>query len=200
VTSPLPCPRTSNPFSTRRVRPGAIPFLFPGGESLAGLLARLRATNWWGQIIGPHGSGKSTLLAALLPELRRAGREPLLNVLHDGQRRLPEDAWQHGNGHRILVVDGYEQLHRWTQFWILRHCRRRGQGLLVTAHADAGLPDLYRTAVTPAAARRVVEFLTTGMPSRVTPPEVEAPLAARQGNLREALFDLYDLHERRRAE
>src|SRR5262249_23632578 len=89
MTAAVP-PLSGNPFATRRVRPGAIPFLFPTGESVGQLLDRLRAAGWWGQVVGPHGSGKSTLVAALLPELCQAGREPLLLVHHRGEReRLP---------------------------------------------------------------------------------------------------------------
>ena len=194
-----------NPFATRRVRPGALPFFFRAGESAAGLVERLRAAGWWGQIVGPHGTGKSTLLAALLPHLREAGCDPLLVVRHQGEGALPEEAREvprrpGDTGHRrLLVIDGYEQLSWWAG-WRVRHlCRAGGHGLLVSSHADAGLPVLYRTSVSRESARRVVAHLTAGAAPTVTEDEVTARLAARHGNLREALFDLYDLHERRRA-
>jgi hypothetical protein len=201
--SAAPAPITGGPFATRRVRPGAVPYFFPDGESAARLVGRLREAGWWGQIVGPHGSGKSTLLAALLPELRRAGRGPLLVVRHRGERALPGEAWEGireaGRAGRPLVVvlDGWEQLGLWGRFWVRRRCRRGGHGLLVTAHADAGLPELYRTEVTPALALRVLDHLVPGPERTVTAAELLARLAAREGNLREALFDLYDLHERR---
>lgn len=44
----------------------------------------------------------------------------------------------------------------------------------------------------------MVTHLTAGGVRTVTEADVEACLAARAGSLREALFDLYDLHERRR--
>jgi hypothetical protein len=69
---------------------------------------------------------------------------------------------------------------------------------VVTVHAPAGFPDLSRTAVTPEAAQAVVDHLTPPGPGcTVTPADVRERLAVRSGNLREALFDLYDLHERR---
>jgi hypothetical protein len=61
----MPAAPASNPFATRFTRPGAIEFIFPAGESLATLVARLRACDWRGQITGPHGSGKAPLRAAL---------------------------------------------------------------------------------------------------------------------------------------
>jgi len=66
---------TSNPFSTRFIRPGAVEFLFPAGQTAETLVETLRQHAWQGQIIGPHGSGKSTLLAALVPALEAAGRK-----------------------------------------------------------------------------------------------------------------------------
>lgn len=53
-----------NPFSTTFIRPGAIPFLFPNDQTIQDVVRQLAATDWWGQIIGPHGTGKSTLTAA----------------------------------------------------------------------------------------------------------------------------------------
>src|SRR3989442_1545921 len=47
---------TSNPFSTRFIRPGVIPFVFADGQSPETLVEQLRQHHWWGQIIGPHGS------------------------------------------------------------------------------------------------------------------------------------------------
>jgi hypothetical protein len=193
-----------NPFATCRVRPGAVPFFFRDGDCAAALMLRLRASRWFGQVIGPHGTGKSTLLAALRPHLEDAGCDPLWIVRHQGERVVPEDvgpalceARREGRA-RLLVIDGYEQLGWWPAWRVRRLCRDGGHGLLVTAHRDVGLPELYRTCVSPEAARRVVAHLTTAAVRTVTDAEVEACLAARAGDLREALFDLYDLHERRR--
>jgi hypothetical protein len=57
------------------------------------------------------------------------------------------------------------------------------------------LPEIYRTAVTPELAGRVVDLLLDGR----TPPPSEAELSdclsRHAGNLREALFELYDVCE-----
>jgi len=202
MTAPPRPEGEANPFATRRVRPGALPYLFPAGEGVAGVVQRLRANGWWGQVVGPHGSGKSTLLAALLAELCRAGRVPLLAALHDGQRRLPPGAGAALGalrpGAAIAVIDGYEQLSRWSRFWLKHACRRRGCGLLVTAHRPAGLPELLRTGVTPETAWRVVDHLLPGPKGSITAAGVAARLVDRAGNLREVLFELYDLYERDR--
>ena len=189
-----------NPFSATRIGPDKVAFLFPPGQSAAGLLERLYAAGWRGQIVGPHGSGKSTLLAALLAAAGLAGRRCLVVALRDGQRRLPREflAAARSGPLDLLAVDGYEQLGRWHRFLLGRLCRRRRLGLVVTSHRPVGLPELFRTAVDPALAWRVAERLQGGFPPLVTFADVADRLAAHGGDLRETLFDLYDLFARRR--
>ncbi len=187
-----------NPFSTTFVRPGAVPFLFPAGVGIADLVAQLRTQDWWGQIIGPHGTGKSTLLAALMPALAAAGREPLWYAFRDGVISLPgfraDQLGLHAGA--ILVIDGYEQLSSWQRWRLCRACRRSGCGLVVTVHTPVGLPDLYHTNVDADMARRVLSHLNREGTADVSPEDLIQCLTIRKGNLREALFDLYDLHER----
>ncbi|HVW38283.1 MAG TPA: hypothetical protein VHB99_13300 [Pirellulales bacterium] len=188
-----------NPFSTRFVRPGALPYFFRNGECADQLAAKFAAQGWRGQIIGPHGSGKSTLLAALAPAIDRSGRKTIHFALHDGERRLPIGKEQSRmlSAGDVLVIDGFEQLSAWNRWQIRRLCRRRGCGLLVTAHADAGLPDLFRTETDRALARRLVERLAPGDES-IAAGDIDRAFSARGGDLRETLFELYDLYEQRR--
>jgi hypothetical protein len=188
-----------NPFCTRRVRPGAIPFLFPAGEDAGQLVERLNENGWSGAIIGPHGTGKSALLATLIPAIERAGRHVVLVELHDGQRRLPLDLNRDARLRPplVMIVDGYEQLGRWRRSLLKRHCRYHGWGLLVTAHASVGLPEIYRTAATVELAEKIVRGLTNDQ-SPFTTPELTDCLARHDGDMREMLFDLYDVYERRR--
>jgi hypothetical protein len=193
----------SNPFASRCVCPGAVPFFFPPGQGVADLVERLRTFGWRGQIVGGHGTGKSTLLAVLLPELRRAGREPVVMTLHGGRRTVSAEEWR---ALRLaeescpgvqVVVDGFERLSRWRRFRLRWRCRRRGHGLLVTAHDDIGLPDLYRTEVTAELAGRVLDHLLPGPRRSISETDLAERLTRHAGNLREALFDLYDLFEQR---
>lgn len=190
-------PVESNPFSTRWTRPGAIPFVFPAGADAQTLIARLRASGWSGQITGPHGSGKSTLLAALAPALKEAGRLVELMTLHDGQRRLPKNlaALPELDAASVIVVDGYEQLSGWSRIHLRRLSKRRGWGLLVTAHRDVGLPQLFQTQVTEDIARQIVDRLRQPQLAQVRDDELTAALARHNGNMRETLFTLYDLYE-----
>lgn len=189
-----------NPFSTRHVRPGAIAYRFPPGKSAAGLVERLRQNGWEGQIVGPHGSGKSALVAALITAVEQTGRQTILIELHDGQRRLPVhlrriSGLAHG---AVIIVDGYEQLAWLRRVALRRFCRRRGLGLVVTVHASAGLPDLFRTTTSLALARQIVDRLLPVDSSPIGPQEVNDRFTLHQGDMREVLFDLYDLYEQRR--
>jgi hypothetical protein len=190
---------TENPFGARRIRPGALPYLFAADVDAASLAGRLRGNGWWGEIVGAHGTGKSALLAAMVPVLEQHGQRVLLVELHDNQRRLPLDPKRE---HRIrpftlLLIDGYEQLSRWSRFRLTRLCRRRNWGLLVTAHDSVGLPHLYRSVITPESAERVVAQMMIGLPPLLTNREVSDCLARHHGDLREMLFELYDLYEQR---
>ena len=210
----------SNPFATRFTRPGAIEYLFPPGESLPSLIARLQEQDWWGEIIGPHGSGKSTLLATLVPALTNAGRRVVWRAIRReglgtadsglaGQKSeqpkivdakfvsvtAGSDGW---NETTQLVLDGYEQLSWWWRRRVQALVRRRGAGLLVAAHEPLGLPALAMIKPSEAVAHQVVEKLIARDRAAVTSAEVSRAFAASGQNLRETLFALYDVYQSRR--
>jgi hypothetical protein len=188
-----------NPFATRFVRPGAMPFLFPLTIDVERLSARLIECRWRGAIIGPHGSGKSTLLAELRPALIRAGRRIVHFSLHDGERRLPEEAANSGpwDAATIVIVDGYEQLSEFSRGALDRQCRRAGSGLVVTSHGQIHLPELYRTRVDLELLHRIVDRLTCDDRRFISDLDIEQAFCLHGQNAREAFFLLYDLHERR---
>jgi hypothetical protein len=164
------------------------------------LVERLRQNQWQGQILGGHGSGKSALVAALVPAIERAGRQVVLIELHDAERRLPADWKQRADLSRptVVIVDGCEQLAPWNRFRLKRFCRRLGLGLVVTTHRPLGLPDLFCTAVSPELAQEIVQSLLGHQRPLIGSEEVVQYMERHQGNLREVLFDLYDLYEQRR--
>ncbi|HKD37331.1 MAG TPA: hypothetical protein VKB78_11040 [Pirellulales bacterium] len=192
------CP-PQNPFATRFVRPGAMPFLFSPPIDREALVAKLAELQWRGAIVGPHGSGKSTLLAELLPELNRVGRRVVQFTLHDGERRLPIALSDRAlsDAQTIIVVDGYEQLNAASRRTLDRHCRRYATGLLVTSHEPTHLAQLYQTAVDCELMETIVDLLTRGDRRFVSATDVERAYCLHGQNAREALFSLYDLHERR---
>src|SRR5262249_31837941 len=139
---PEPPSRRSNPFATCWTRPGALPFRFDANNSAEQLVAQLATQNWRGEIVGPHRSGQPTLLEALRPFLAAAGRNIPVVVLRDRQPSLPIGFLHHAAGppNALIVIDGYEQLARFSRRQLNQHCRRRGAGLLVTSHSPSGLP------------------------------------------------------------
>jgi hypothetical protein len=60
------------------------------------------------------------------------------------------------------------------------------------------LPVIFHTSVDDSTAQEIVRRLLAGSASTVTPADVSSRLARHRGNLREALFELYDLHETKR--
>jgi energy-coupling factor transporter ATP-binding protein EcfA2 len=190
----------SNPFATRFTRPGALGYLFPPGQSAVGMLDFLRNNGWWGEIIGPHGSGKSSLVAELLPLLEATGRRVAIYSLHQGDRTIPISkadvaAW---NEETQVVVDGYEQLSWWSKRRLQSQVKSRQAGLLITAHQPMGLPPLFVTEPTLALARQIVAELVKSDPNQtLTDAEVAAAFTAHGANLREMLFSLYDVYQRR---
>jgi len=199
--STLPGPRSAdNPFSSRRVRPGAIAYRFPAGKSAAELLERLQRNGWRGQIVGPHGSGKSALVATLQRALEESGRPTQLIELHGQRRRLPVSRRRMRElaAGTVVIVDGYEQLGRWNRLLLERLCRRKGLGLVVTSHRSVAFPDLFRTTASLPLAAEIVGALLAQESSLLTGAEVSERFIKHGGNMRELLFDLYDLYERRR--
>jgi hypothetical protein len=198
-----PLARATNPFATRWVRPGALPYQFPPGGSAATIMTQFEKSNWRGAVIGPHGSGKSTLLAALVPVIEQTGRIVRMVTLHDGQRRLPADFLESIAGDRptIAIVDGFEQLGWWARRRLKFHCHGPHCGLLVSAHVDAGacgLAVLFRTTTSLAVFAHLVEHHLPFHNGLIRPADFAAAFDACHGNLRNSFFSLYHLFERRR--
>lgn len=194
-----------NPFSSRFVRPGAIPFLFPAGASASLLVDRFLAAGRRGQIVGPHGAGKSTLLATLMQDLAARGEIVQLIELHDGQRRLGSDVeWK---PRTIVCLDGYEQLSFASRVQVAWRVRRSDCGLLITTHAPicfpVRLPTLFEARATLDTAVQLAEVLLSqhsaaGTAGDISRAEIENHFSRSHGDMRELFFQLYDLAESRR--
>jgi hypothetical protein len=208
-------PAPNNPFATRFVRPGALPYVFPPGVDACRLVQHLRGNRWWGQIIGPHGHGKSTLLQTLLPELRASGRDARLIVMRGHERagkitrlnplrvlrveRLPgtqqATPWTETTQ---VIVDGYEQMSWSARLRLRRHCRKHRAGLLVTSHKSMGMPLVWETMTSPSLAERLARrLLQSADYADITANDVLEAFHRNRGDLRETWFHLYDIYESR---
>jgi hypothetical protein len=200
MRTPLPNLDRTNPFCAARLRPGTIDFVFEQGKSLEQLVDALAANAWRGQITGGHGTGKSTLLAALTPAMEGRGRRVKSITLGAGQGHLPRRFLRflrRNAGIGVAAVDGVEQLHIWNRLLLKRFCQKHAVGLIVASHRSAHLPSLYATAVDEARAWSVVQRLQDGFPPHIQIGDLVERLARHLGNLRETLFELYDLYEER---
>ena len=185
--------RSGNPFA----RPGAIPPLDGRGRpldltTLATRLRRLGAA----AIEGPHGHGKTTLLVALAETCGAAGVP--VNVV---RVRSWRDALAVGAALRGLPPGGLACVDGWESLGPVRGplrlaARLLGRRLLVTSHGPEALPVLRRCRTTPALLRAVVARLPARA-GRIADEEVDEAFRRHAGNVRDALFDLYDRFERR---
>lgn len=188
ATAGPPPSRDANPFATCWTRPGALPW-FGDVDAVVG---RLRSADWRGQIVGPHGSGKSTLLRSLLEPLRAAGQRPVLVDALQGT--------QANDG--LLLVEAFERLPRREQSKRIAAWRREGVPFVVTTHRvlrsrPATLPVVEHTAPSEAVLGRLFAELTRRRATPVTLEDAFSRFASRAGDVRETLFDLYNLHEER---
>lgn len=192
--------RRANPFATCWVNPDTAPLCVVDEETLRQLIDKLKQPGAQGAIVGPHGSGKTTVARRVADHFRCEGWRVYWSELHDGKR---DDAGvipaANEDANALQVVDGYEQL-GWFQRWrIRRRCRRSKARLLVTSHSSTSLPTLLRLEPDIETALEVFRQLTAEIPTRVTPKDVAAAFKACKGNLRDVLFQLYDLHELRKS-
>ena len=178
---------SSNPFSTKFIRPGAIAYQCTPGKSIAYYADCFLSNARRGQVVGPHGSGKSTFVMAFQKELAARGLDVHLITLHSFDKSGLNSllTFQPGS---ILILDGFEQLPHWRRFRIILSTRRRNIGLLTTSHVSFGLPTLLETSVDLESAQNLVRTLTGSEP----PENLEFLLKKHNGNLREVFFDLYD--------
>lgn len=192
----------SNPFSSRYLEPGVIPFQFRDEHTLDTLAERFddwqqrrQSTSLRLAIVGPHGSGKSTLMRQLSSRLNCASI-----VLHSSTSkwRGVRQAMKSAREHRVFLVDGYEQLPGWGQVLLLAQTKLRCISLGVTAHRlPTAFELLWETRVDSRVEAYVIERLL-----REVSPQVQSVLLGseawkesrikRGANLRESLFDMYD--------
>lgn len=202
MTAVAPHGVVGNPFSTRHVRPGRVPALDAAGREidLSELLARFAKINRSAAIVGPHGSGKTTLLGQLADVLEADGSvvaRVRIGRIDDTLTLLAAVVRVRRGG--VVCVDSWERLGP-IRAHVIRWCACAARTrLLVTAHGKSALPTLWECRPTPTVLRALVGRLPSG--GAGMPPILEADMQQAfhdaSGDIREALFLLYDTFEAR---
>ena len=202
MTVATPGRAVHNPFCTRHVRPGRIPPLDSAGceIDLGRVLARLAEIDGSAAIVGPHGSGKTTLLGHLAHLLDAEGRcAARVRIERVGDAGTLLAAVLRNRRGGVVCVDSWERLGPiWARAirWCAVVSRTR---LLVTSHGAGSLPTLWECHPTPAVLGAVVARLPGAdtRTSLIAETDVQRAFRESAGNIREALFLLYDTYEAR---
>jgi hypothetical protein len=183
-----------NPFATRHTRPGCLLPRDARGEPLD-LAALLATASSAVAIEGPHGAGKTNLLTALADRLAAVDRLAALlrpRTPWDGATVLR--AVGRSRPGTTLCIDSWECIGPLWATLVRWAARRRHVGLVVTSHRPTGMPTVVRCDTTPTLLGRLVRELPDhgGL---VDAADVDLAFRAHGGNIREALYDLYDRFE-----
>lgn len=190
-----------NPFATKYTRLGAVQPLADDGSPFdpAAVLTRLEDEGGCGVFVGPHGSGKSTRLEACAHATEMRG----LAVRRVRLRKRLDlwDAWKAVLGMPaggLVCVDSLEQAGGVGAFCLTRLARLRGVRLLATCHTPCGLPVMASCQTSLGLLKRVVEQLPSHE-GLVSQHDLADAFSAANGNIRDALFELYDRAETARS-
>jgi len=193
-TSGVATPARLNPFAAGRVE--ALDYRFPEGVDWPVLWERLEALDFRAALVGPEGRGKTSLLEQLGERLEARGFTSRRATLRRGQRRLPRSERRRllrDLGPRdVLLIDGVQELSRWS-WWRLRRRSRKAGGLVITSHREGVLPTLLRCETSPELLEELVaELLGREKPEDLAALDLPALYERHGGNVREALWELYD--------
>lgn len=198
-----------NPFSSRYIKPGAREYLFPVGESIEKLIERLHEKRIV-EIVGPHGSGKSTLVEMIRKSIECKFSKIVIPSHRDKTESLKEIelAIENCSSDDLVIVDGIEQMKASQRNRIFAQCKKNNLMLLVTTHESVGFETLIRTETNYLLFKQMVDEMLhvqsdgDNYPESVRPvtdAEIEKVFKEYAPNIREALFALYDIFERRRS-
>lgn len=192
--------RFVNPFATRYTRPGYVLPLNEDGSRFdaEAVLSKLAASGGCGGFVGPHGSGKSTRLEAVAAIATQRGM-PVRRIRLRRRRDVFRALWAVAATPRggLVCLDSLEQAGRLGTLWLRSLASLAGVQMLATSHTAVGLPTLVNCRTSQALLQRIVEQLPAHGGSLLEADLHEA-FEASDGNLREALFVLYDRVETRK--
>ena len=169
--------------------------------NIGSLVERLRRAGGSAAIEGRHGSGKSTLLWRLADAIEAGGSQVVrlrLRSWRDAGRVV--SAMRLAGRLGTVCIDSWECLPgglRAPLAFVARMTKRR---LVVTAHGGCGLPVLVRCRTS----RSLLEAIVGRLPGAedwygtvIHAADIAAAFGRRRGDIREALYELYDVFEAR---
>lgn len=178
-----------NPFKTDRVLNVRYRLR---GETWEELLARLKKLDYRAAIVGPNGAGKTTLLEDLEPVLAGLGFRVRCLRLDRETRSFPQGFLKNLfavlDKSDLLLFDGAEQMSRisWARF---KARSKKAGGLVITSHRRGMLPTLIECATSSELLGEIIAELLQA-PYEAT----EELYAKHNGNLRDALREMYDVY------
>ena len=182
-----------NPFKTDRVL--GVRYRFRDG-SWEELLARLKRLNYRAAIVGPDGAGKTTLLEDLEPMLGGLGFRVRCLRLDRETRSFPrgflKSLFAALDKSDLLLFDGADEMSRfaWQRF---KTRSKKAGGLIITSHRRGMLPTLIECATSSGLLTEIIAELLGGEPQSAR-EATEKLYAKHNGNLRDALREMYDLY------
>lgn len=179
-----------NPFATDRVL--RVRYR-PQGWTWEQLLARLADLNYRGAIVGPEGRGKTTLLEDLGGRLEEQGlcikHLRLTSERPHFRRQFIREFLANVSARDVLLLDGAEQMGR-VAWWSFLRRSRAARGLVITSHRPGLLRTLVECETNIPLLRGIVQDLHAGGLTLT----LDELFKRHSGNLRHALWELYDLH------
>lgn len=178
-----------NPFAVDRIRQIRYE---PPEESWKSLLERLAVMKYRGAIVGPCGSGKTTLCEDLQIRLRLEGMQTQqLFVSMDIHMTWQDIQCVLALPFDVILVDGADHM-SWLTWQRLKHyVLSKKRGLVVTTHRPGLLPTWYECLTSLALFERIVDHLNPDQ--SIHPEHIRESYDRWQGNIRDALRELYDL-------
>lgn len=167
-----------------------------GGRTWEELLEQLKRLGYRAAIVGPHGSGKTTLLEDLEPHLASLGFSVIRLRLDDETRSFEREflrrLFRNLSERDVLLFDGAEQMSRlgWGRF---KRGAKKAGGLIITSHRRGRLPTLIECTTSSELLREIIRELI-GDEAEARCGMTERLHAKHDGNLRDALREMYDVY------